>query len=48
MPEVNGTLGRPRRRWDENIKMDFEWVVKVIPGIKLFRTRPNSGLLITR
>jgi hypothetical protein len=22
-PEVKGSLGRPRRRWEDNIKMDF-------------------------
>jgi hypothetical protein len=25
-PEVNRPLGRPRRRWDKNIKMDIQEV----------------------
>ena len=25
-PEGNGPLGRPRRRWEDNIKMDLEEV----------------------
>jgi hypothetical protein len=25
-PEGNRTLGRPRRRWEDNIKMDLEGV----------------------
>ena len=25
-PEVKGPLGRPRRRWEENIKMDLQEV----------------------
>ena len=26
-PEGKGPLGRPRRRLEDNIKMDFTWVV---------------------
>jgi hypothetical protein len=26
-PEGNGTLGRPRRRWENNIKMDLREIV---------------------
>jgi hypothetical protein len=26
-PEGNGPLGRPRRRWEDNIKMDFREIV---------------------
>ena len=25
-PEANGTLGRPRRRWEDNIQTDLEEV----------------------
>jgi len=25
-PEGNGSLGRPRRRWEDNIKMDLQEV----------------------
>jgi hypothetical protein len=24
-PEGRRPLGRPRRRWEDNIKMDFKW-----------------------
>jgi hypothetical protein len=24
-PEGKRTLGRPRRRWEDNIKVDFKW-----------------------
>jgi hypothetical protein len=32
-PERNGPLGRPRRSWEDNIKMDFmKWDVRAWTG----------------
>jgi hypothetical protein len=39
-PEGNRTLGRPRRRWENNIKMDFRkiwfgmWILLIWLGIE--------------
>ena len=31
-PEGRKALGRPRRRWEENIKMDLDWDVGLWTG----------------
>jgi hypothetical protein len=45
-PEGKKPLGRPRRRWENNIKMDLkdaEWGVWT--GLIWIRTRTGGGLL---
>jgi len=34
-PEGKRPLGRPRRRWEDNIKMDLKWegVVRTLDGV---------------
>jgi hypothetical protein len=43
-PEVRRPLGRPRRRWEDNIKMDFREVEWGRTGIWL-RIGTSGGLL---
>jgi hypothetical protein len=44
--EVKGPLGRPRRRWEDNIRMDVkETVCNVVDWINLAQVRNNSGFL---
>jgi hypothetical protein len=43
-PEGNRPLGRPRRRWENNIKMDLQkWDVKVWTGSSWFRIGTGGG-----
>jgi hypothetical protein len=45
-PEGNRPLERPRRRWEDNIKMDLkEIVLRVCIGLMLLRIRTGGGLL---
>jgi hypothetical protein len=41
--EGNRLLGRPRRRWEDNIKM--EWDVVIWTGSSLLRLRTEGGHL---
>jgi hypothetical protein len=45
-PEGRRPLGRPRRRWEENIKMDLREVgCRVWTGLILFKIGTGGGLL---
>jgi hypothetical protein len=45
-PEGKRPLGRPRRRWDDNIKMDLREIGIVgRTGFSWLRTGSNGGLL---
>jgi len=45
-PEGNRPLGRPRRRWEYNFKMDFrKWVVGVWTGLGWLRIGTGGGQL---
>jgi len=45
-PEGKRPLGRPRRRWEDNIKMDLqEWDVGVWTGLSWFRIGTGGGHL---
>jgi hypothetical protein len=48
-PEGNRPLGRPRRRWDDNIKLDLR---EIISGMWIefiwLRIRTGDGFLWTR
>jgi hypothetical protein len=45
-PEGNGPLGRPRRRWDDNIKMDLQEVgYEGMDWINLVRLGTGGGHL---
>jgi hypothetical protein len=45
-PEGRSPLGRPRRRWEDNIKMDLTEVERgAWTGSILFRIRTGDGLL---
>jgi hypothetical protein len=47
-PEGKRTLGRPRRRWEDNIKMDLQEVgCGVWTGSSRLRIVTGGGLLIT-
>jgi len=46
-PEGNRTLGRPRRRWKNNIKMDLrEKEIDEAKWIQLAQNRSDGGLLL--
>jgi hypothetical protein len=42
------TIGRPRYRWEGNIKMNLKQVVKMWVGFMLFRIGSSGGLLGTQ
>ena len=44
-PEGKRPLGRPRRRWEDNIKMDFNWDVGVWTGWSWLRIWTGGGHL---
>jgi hypothetical protein len=45
-PEGKRPLGRPRRRWEDNIRMDFrKWDVGVWTGLGWFRIETGGGNL---
>jgi hypothetical protein len=45
-PEGKKPLGRPRRRWEDNIKMDLmEMGLKVWIGFVWFRIGTGGGLM---
>ena len=45
-PEENRSLGRPRRRWDNNIKVDLQEVLSgVWTGSSWLRIGTGGGLL---
>jgi hypothetical protein len=44
-PEWERTLGRPRRRWENNIKIDFREIECVRTGFIWFRIGTSRGLL---
>jgi hypothetical protein len=45
-PEGNSPLGRPRRRWDDNIKMDLQEVgCGVWTGLSCLRIGTGGGHL---
>ena len=44
-PEGKRPLGRPRRRWVDNMKMDFQEVRGVETGWNLFRIGTGGGHL---
>ena len=44
-PEGNRPLGRPRRRWEDNIKMDIEEVGIVGTGWSWLRIGTGGGRL---
>jgi hypothetical protein len=44
-PEGKRPLGRPRRRWVDNIKMDLRWDGRVWIGLIWLRTGTSGGLL---
>jgi hypothetical protein len=48
-PEGKRPLGRPRRRWVDNIKMDLREIVwDGMDWTDLAQDRTNGGLLLTR
>ena len=47
-PEGKRPLGRPRRRWEDNIKMDLEEVGRVCGGwMKLAKNRDRWQALVS-
>jgi hypothetical protein len=47
-PEGKSTLGRPRRRWEDNIKMDLQKVgCGGVDWIELAQDRYRWGALVT-
>ena len=44
-PEVEGQLGRPRRRWEDNINMYLQEVGRGIDRIGLAQNRTGGGHL---
>jgi hypothetical protein len=45
-PEGKRPLGKPRRRWEDNIKMIFrKWDVGVWTGLRWFRIETGGGHL---
>jgi hypothetical protein len=49
-PEVKRSLGRPRRRWEDNIKMDLtetRWDGVVWTGLIWLRIGAGGGFLLT-
>jgi hypothetical protein len=48
-PGDNRPLGRPRRRWEDNIKMNLmEMEIDGANWIRLTQDRIHSGILLTR
>jgi hypothetical protein len=48
-PESKTPLRRPRKRWNDNIKITFKGMdVRVWNGFNWLRMGPSSGLLLTR
>jgi len=46
-PERNRLLGRPRRRWEDNVKMDLQEVgCVIVDGIKLVQDRDRWRALV--
>jgi len=45
-PEGKGTLGRPRRTWEDKIKMDLQEIeLEAWTGLICLRTGTGGGLL---
>jgi hypothetical protein len=45
-PEGKSPLGRPRHRWEDNIRMDLQkWVVGVWTGLNRLRIKTGGRLL---
>jgi hypothetical protein len=44
-PEGSRPLGRPRRRWEDDIRTNFEVVVRMWTGYILLRIGTSGGLL---
>jgi hypothetical protein len=44
-PELKRPLGRPRRKWVDNIKMDLRWDAVVWNELIWLRIRTSRGLL---
>jgi hypothetical protein len=48
-PEGNRPLGRPRRRWEDNIKLDLREIgIDGVNGFSWLRIGSSGGLLLTR
>jgi hypothetical protein len=47
-PEGRRPLGKPRRRWEDNIKMDFKMWVGAWAGLSWLRIGTGGGLLVMR
>jgi hypothetical protein len=45
-PEGTGSLGRPRRRWDDNLKMDLEEVGCGVDKIELDQDKDRWRALV--
>jgi hypothetical protein len=44
-PEGNGPLGRPRHRWEDDVKVDLQkWVEEVWNGLIWLRLGIGGGL----
>jgi hypothetical protein len=46
-PEVKRPLGRPRRRWEDNIKMDLQEVGRGMDWIDLAQDRDRWRALVS-
>jgi hypothetical protein len=44
-PEGKRPLGRPRRRWEDNIRMDLKWDVGVWTGFGWLTIETGGGQL---
>jgi hypothetical protein len=44
-PEGKRALGRPRHRWEDNIRMDLRWDAVVWTGLIWLRIGTSGGLL---
>jgi hypothetical protein len=44
-PEGKRPVGRPRRMWEDNIKMDLRWDGVVWTGLIWLKTGTSGGLL---
>jgi hypothetical protein len=49
-PEGKKTLGRPKRRWEDNIKVDLKEIGRAMgrAGFGWLRVRSSGGLLCSR
>jgi hypothetical protein len=45
-PEEKGTLGKPRRKWEDNVKIDVRWDVGVVDWIELAEDRDRWRELV--